>query len=50
VPRSRGMQPRKPAGPRTTVPEKDFAGGGEPPATDLDVLGGAAPADGVYVG
>jgi hypothetical protein len=27
-----------------------FAGGGEPPATDLDVLGGAVPADGVYVG
>jgi hypothetical protein len=29
---------------------KDFAGGGEPPATDLDVLGGAVLADGVYVG
>lgn len=26
----------------------DFAGG-EPPATDLDVLGGAVPTDGVYV-
>jgi hypothetical protein len=31
-------------------PGQDFAGGGEPPATDLDVLGGALPADGVYVG
>jgi hypothetical protein len=30
-------------------PGKDFAAG-EPPATDLDVLGGAGPADGVYVG
>ena len=29
---------------------KDFAGGGEPPATELDVLGGAVLADGVYVG
>lgn len=29
---------------------KDFADGGEPPATDLDVLGGAVPDDGVYVG
>jgi len=29
---------------------KDFAGGGEPAATDLDVLGGAVLADGVYVG
>ena len=29
---------------------KDFAGGGEPPAADLDVLGGAVLADGVYVG
>jgi hypothetical protein len=29
---------------------KDFAGGGEPPATDLDVLGGGVLADGVYVG
>jgi len=29
---------------------KDFAAGGEPPATDLDVLGGAVLADGVYVG
>jgi len=29
---------------------KDFAGGGEPPANDLDVLGGAVTADGVYVG
>jgi hypothetical protein len=29
---------------------KAFAGGGEPPATDLDVLGGAVPADAVYVG
>jgi hypothetical protein len=28
---------------------KDFPGGGEPPATDLDVFGGAVPADGVYV-
>lgn len=29
---------------------KDFAGGGEPAATDLDPLGGAELADGVYVG
>jgi len=27
-----------------------FAGGGEPAATDLDVFGGAVPADGVYGG
>jgi hypothetical protein len=29
---------------------KDFADGGEPPAADLDPLGGAVLADGVYVG
>ncbi|MFO0798598.1 MAG: hypothetical protein U0804_14075 [Gemmataceae bacterium] len=29
---------------------KDFAGGGESVATNLDVLGGAVLADGVYVG
>jgi hypothetical protein len=28
----------------------DFAGASEPPATDLDVLGGAVLADGVSVG
>jgi hypothetical protein len=29
---------------------KDFAGGGEPPATELDPFGGAVPAQGVYAG
>jgi hypothetical protein len=29
---------------------RDFAGPGEPAATDLDPFGGAVPADGVYVG
>ena len=29
---------------------KDFAGGGEPPAADLDTLGGVVLTDGVYVG